>query len=85
MMSFSLKRIKILINASSLTEGDKEDLLDVFKNESEEDLEPIAEFLTEDPRWVIQLSDNLKARTPAHSTINLDEIYRKEESKLDGL
>lgn len=87
-MESNFQKIKTLLQNSTLSQNDQDDLITLFSLSEDSKLEPVVKLFLEDQNWIKKISDNYKAKQIAALEKNSDlwqKIIEDEEKQLDGL
>jgi len=81
-MTNNLQQIKNLLDQSSLSTADQDNLIVLFSLSPDEQLAPVVELFSQDPSWIEKTNINYKKKKEAVETTNnyLWQDIIKEES-----
>jgi hypothetical protein len=85
-MDAVLEKIKELILNSDLSSSEQDDLIALFADSENRNLEPMLKLFTEDPLWINKIYENYKAKRAAiiaGDAALWQKIIAEEKSQLE--
>ena len=82
------RKLKELVEKSSLSAEDKTSLTELFSRGNESELENLLMLFMENPYWISVINDNYKSKKEAIESNNANlwqEIMKGEESQIGAL
>lgn len=67
-MALNIETIKTLVTDSDLSQEEQDELVALFSQANDVDLEPVAQLFSEDPSWMKIMSGNYRAMEEAAVT-----------------
>lgn len=87
-MGTNLQKITDLILKSDISPTEQDNLINLFIESNDQDLEPILKLFSEDPSWINKINENYKSKQAAMTTGDAtlwQKIVEEEESQLKEL
>lgn len=84
----NLQKIKELLLNSDLTLQERDNLLTLFSETKDANLEPVVKLFSKDPNWIKKINENYKKKQAAITIQSLElwqKVVQEEESQLKEL